>query len=62
MSQRELRRAAAEKFMESLDQLESRLIASEPRDANQPPAPVEPIALEDAAADIEQFMQELDKS
>lgn len=68
-SQRELRRSAADAFMESLDQLENSLQFRETETAQptSPPMPniqpkdpdskIDVKALEDAAADIEQFIQ-----
>ena len=73
--QRELRHAAAQAFMESLDQLQGTLQATDPRPlkselgsgsspANSPTrfreapsARLDPVAFEQAAADIEQFIQ-----
>lgn len=63
-SQRELRRAAAKAFMESLDQLGKSLttnanpteLASSPAHSQEPPPGLSIQALEDAANDIEQFV------
>ncbi|NDJ16640.1 hypothetical protein [Myxacorys almedinensis] len=61
MEQRELRRAAAKAFMESLDKLQETLSESETKTEAQPmTAPAMPKQLEEfeqAVADIEQFMQ-----
>lgn len=72
-SQRELKHAAAQAFLESLDQLEKGLSAPEERrvvNRSQPPIPrsnrrkeaiapdVESQLWEDAVADIDRFLQE----
>jgi hypothetical protein len=59
--QRELRRAAAQDFLESLHQLEHTFTPTEPAPPVRRPEPVEdPLEdLEDAAADIERFLQDL---
>jgi hypothetical protein len=63
-SQKELRRAANKAFMESLDHLGMRLKSAEEEaevaPLQQPPKPLPSIdleSLEDAAADIEQYMK-----
>ena len=63
--QRELRRAAAQAFAESLNKLEQTLCASETEPSLTPEAPIAPTAergasidIEQALADIERFMQE----
>ncbi|MGA7935443.1 MAG: hypothetical protein WCA35_17970 [Kovacikia sp.] len=71
--QRELRRAAARKFFESLDQLQERLQTTDNQPINQPISPPTPPpadkgtsesfqfdlnAFEQAAADIEAYIQQ----
>lgn len=64
--QRELRRAAARDFLESLHQLENTFTphvpSPEPAQPTPPPPPEDDYLqeLEDAAADIERFLQDLD--
>lgn len=62
-NQRELRRAAAKAFMESLDQLGKNLTTdadpieqASPTQSQEPPQGLSIQALEDAANDIEQFI------
>ncbi|MBW4442554.1 MAG: hypothetical protein KME10_15240 [Plectolyngbya sp. WJT66-NPBG17] len=55
--QRELRRAAAQAFAESLNKLEQTLCAPEEKPTPEAPTSFS-IELEQALADIEQFMQE----
>jgi hypothetical protein len=55
--QRELRRAAAQAFAESLNKLEQTLCAPEEKPLPVPEVPLSLLDLEQAVADIEQFMQ-----
>lgn len=56
--QRELRHAAAQAFIESLNQWQETLCPRSDTPTPDPEAPDCPIDLEQAVADIEQFMQE----
>ncbi|MBD2329385.1 hypothetical protein [Alkalinema sp. FACHB-956] len=69
--QKHLRRAAAQAFMNSLNQLEQTLCREEPSPQVVPPTPakaaqppedlaITPAELDEAVADIEQFMQHQD--
>ena len=60
--QRELRRAAAKAFAESLNKLEQTLCAPESEPAPVPEAPISLLDLEQAVADIERFMQAKEKT